>query len=134
VINLLSSSQWRNSYPEKWDSFDCTSIRIGDYKYNTSSPNTFRVVVFSDIGIHFQTSHFTLKGKDKLISDFNANPLIILTSLNSSMSIIQNKNTRTLEFLLETSPRSKLSWPFSHLPYFSRLQKVLHPGFEISWE
>jgi len=62
-MNLLSTPSWRESNPLQWDSFDCTSIRIGDYKYTTSSPNTFRVVVFSDIGIHFQIPHFTHKSK-----------------------------------------------------------------------
>jgi len=68
---------WRETNTGKWDRFDCTSIRIGDYELTSSCAGGtqttslagigVQAMVFSDFGIFYQFPHFSKESKFQLL-------------------------------------------------------------------
>jgi len=55
---------------EKWDNFNCSSIRIGDYECTTAiKTNCYAVrsMVFSHFGTYFQLTNYTKQSKLSII-------------------------------------------------------------------
>jgi len=66
IIDRLGKLSWRETAFGEWaGSFECTTIRIGDYEW-TSDPGVctmsslpVRAMIFAGCGIYFQLPHFT---------------------------------------------------------------------------